>query len=154
MDEPYRIRRVERADVPALTRIEQRCFTDPWSEAGIRESIQSETTIALLAENTEGELGYLMARLSGEEGEILNLAVLPGHRRQGVGRRLLEQGLALLIGRGVREAYLEVRESNLAARDLYQGFGFRPVGMRSWFCGPASSRCAIKVCLAYLWLDK
>jgi ribosomal-protein-alanine N-acetyltransferase len=138
MDEPYRIRRVERADVPALTRIEQRCFTDPWSEAGIRESIQSETTIALLAENTEGELGYLMARLSGEEGEILNLAVLPGHRRQGVGRRLLEQGLALLIGRGVREAYLEVRESNLAARDLYQGFGLlsEPGGGRPGSAGP------------------
>jgi ribosomal-protein-alanine N-acetyltransferase len=145
MDEPYRIRRVERADVPALTRIEQRCFTDPWSEAGIRESIQSETTIALLAENTEGELGYLMARLSGEEGEILNLAVLPGHRRQGVGRRLLEQGLALLIGRGVREAYLEVRESNLAARDLYQGFGFRPVGMRPhYYRNPAEDALVLR----------
>jgi ribosomal-protein-alanine N-acetyltransferase len=145
MDEPYRIRRVERADVPALTRIEQRCFTDPWSEAGIRESIQSETTIALLAENTEGELGYLMARLSGEEGEILNLAVLPGHRRQGVGRRLLEQGLALLIGRGVREAYLEVRESNLAARDLYHGFGFRPVGMRPhYYRNPAEDALVLR----------
>jgi ribosomal-protein-alanine N-acetyltransferase len=145
MDEPYRIRRVERADVPALTRIEQRCFTDPWSEAGIRESIQSETTIALLAENTEGELGYLMARLSGEEGEILNLAVLPGHRRQGVGRRLLEQGLALLIQRGVREAYLEVRESNLAARDLYQGFGFRPVGMRPhYYRNPAEDALVLR----------
>ena len=145
MDEPYRIRRVVRADVPALTRIEQRCFTDPWSEAGIRESIQSETTIALLAENTEGELGYLMARLSGEEGEILNLAVLPGHRRQGVGRRLLEQGLALLIGRGVREAYLEVRESNLAARDLYQGFGFRPVGMRPhYYRNPAEDALVLR----------
>jgi ribosomal-protein-alanine N-acetyltransferase len=145
MDEPYRIRRVERADVPALTRIEQRCFTDPWSEAGIRESIQSETTIALLAENMEGEVGYLMARLSGEEGEILNLAVLPGHRRQGVGRRLLEQGLALLIGRGVREAYLEVRESNLAARDLYQGFGFRPVGMRPhYYRNPAEDALVLR----------
>ena len=124
MDEPYRIRRAERADVPALARIERRCFSDPWSEAGILESVQSETTIALMAENEREELGYLMARLSGEEGEILNLAVLPEHRRRGMGRRLLEQGLALLIGRGVREAYLEVRESNLAARDLYLGFGF------------------------------
>jgi ribosomal-protein-alanine N-acetyltransferase len=145
MDEPFRIRRAEGADVSALTNIERRCFSDPWSEAGIRESIQSETTIALVAENLEGELGYLMARLSGEEGEILNLAVLPGHRRQGVGRRLLEQGLALLIGSGVREAYLEVRESNRAARDLYLGFGFRPVGMRPhYYRNPAEDALVLR----------
>ena len=145
MDEPYRIRPAERADVPALARIERRCFSDPWSERGILESIQSETTIALVAENTEGELGYLMARLSGEEGEILNLAVLPGHRRRGLGRQLLEQGLALLVGRGVREAYLEVRESNRAARDLYLGFGFRPVGMRPhYYRNPAEDALVLR----------
>jgi [ribosomal protein S18]-alanine N-acetyltransferase len=145
MDEPYRIRPAERADVAALTRIERRCFSDPWSEAGILESIQSETTVALVAENAEGELGYLMARLSGEEGEILNLAVLPGHRRQGVGRRLLEQGIALLIGRGAREAYLEVRESNQAARALYLGFGFRPVGMRPhYYRNPAEDALVLR----------
>ena len=109
------------------------------------ESIQSETTFALMAENAEGELGYLMARLSGEEGEILNLAVLPGYRRQGVGRRLLEHGLALLVGRGVREAYLEVRESNLAARDLYLGFGFRPVGVRPhYYRNPAEDALVLR----------
>ena len=109
------------------------------------ESIQSETTFALMAENAEGELGYLMARLSGEEGEILNLAVLPGYRRQGVGRRLLEHGLAFLVGRGVREAYLEVRESNLAARDLYLGFGFRPVGVRPhYYRNPAEDALVLR----------
>jgi ribosomal-protein-alanine N-acetyltransferase len=145
MDEPYRIRRAERADVPALTRIERRCFSDPWSEAGILESIQSETTFALVAENDGGELGYLMARLSGEEGEILNLAVLPEHRRQGVGRELLERGLALLIGRGVREAYLEVRESNLAARGLYMSYGFRPVGVRPhYYRNPAEDALVLR----------
>jgi [ribosomal protein S18]-alanine N-acetyltransferase len=151
MDEPYRIRRAERADVPALARIERRCFSDPWSERGILESIQSETTIALVAENEEGELGYLMARLSGEEGEILNLAVLPGYRRRGLGRRLLEQGLALLVGRGVREAYLEVRESNQAARDLYLGFGFRPVGMRPhYYRNPAEDALVLRAGLTPL----
>ena len=151
MDEPYRIRPAERADVPALARIERRCFSDPWSERGILESIQSETTIALVAENTEGELGYLMARLSGEEGEILNLAVLPGHRRRGLGRQLLEQGLALLVGRGVREAYLEVRESNRAARDLYLGFGFRPVGMRPhYYRNPAEDALVLRARLTPL----
>lgn len=149
MEEPYRIRRAERADVPALASIERRCFSDPWTEAGILESIQSETAFAVVAENAEGELGYLMARLSGEEGEILNLAVLPGYRRQGVGRRLLEHGLAFLVGRGVREAYLEVRESNLAARDLYLGFGFRPVGVRPhYYRNPAEDALVLRARLS------
>ncbi len=130
MDERYRIRRATNADVTALAEIERRCFTDPWSQSGIRETIQYETAIALVAEWREVVAGYLMARISGEEGEILNLAVLPEHRRQGIARELLEHGLAALAGAGVREAYLEVRESNQAAIGLYGAKGFRTVGMR------------------------
>jgi ribosomal-protein-alanine N-acetyltransferase len=71
-----------------------------------------------------------MARISGEEGEILNLAVLPRDRRQGIARRLLATGLEALLTEGVREAYLEVRESNEPAITLYRSAGFRPVGLR------------------------
>jgi len=130
MDARYRIRRATQVDAPALAEIERRCFTDPWSPAGIQEMIQYETAIALLVEMGGVTTGYLMARISGEEGEILNLAVLPEHRRRGIAGELLEQGLAALTAAGVREAYLEVRESNHAAIALYGAKGFRSVGMR------------------------
>jgi [ribosomal protein S18]-alanine N-acetyltransferase len=130
MDARYRIRRATGADAPALADIERRCFTDPWSSAGIRETMQYETAVTLVVEMGGVTIGYLMARISGEEGEILNLAVLPEHRRRGIARELLEQGLAALAGAGVREAYLEVRESNQAAITLYGAKGFRTVGMR------------------------
>lgn len=130
MDDRYRIRRATSADVPPLVLIERECFSDPWSAAGIDETIQSETNFVLVAESGSSVVGHIMARTSGEEGEILNLAVLPGHRRRGLARRLLAEAVSVLLGLQVREAYLEVRESNVVAIDLYRAHGFRPVGLR------------------------
>lgn len=130
MARAFRIRRAAQGDAAELGLIERRCFTDPWSVHGIAETIQHETSICLVAESGPLIAGYLMARISGEEGEILNLAVLPEHRRQGVARALLLAGIEEFRTNGVREAYLEVRESNRAALALYAEQGFRPVGMR------------------------
>jgi ribosomal-protein-alanine N-acetyltransferase len=130
MGERFRIRRASSGDVPALVAIERACFTDPWTSTGLEEMIQYETARAFLAEVKSEIVGYVMARISGEEGEILNLAVLPGHRRKGIARCLLAEALGSVAAAGVREAYLEVRQSNAEALGLYQAEGFRPVGVR------------------------
>lgn len=130
MGEPYLIRRASPADVPALVAIEQACFSDPWTAAGIRETIQYETSRTFVAESGGSTVGYVMARISGEEGEILNLAVLPRSRRKGIARCLLDEALGSIAAAGVTEAYLEVRQSNGQAIALYQSQGFRPVGLR------------------------
>ena len=73
-------------------------------------------------------VGFLVARSVGEgEREVLNLAVAPECRRQGVGRRLLESLLRDASG----AIFLEVRESNSAARNTYKSIGFREVGART-----------------------
>ena len=74
--------------------------------------------------------GYAIAHHAADEGEILNLGVAPAHQRRGVGRVLVEHLLTLLAERGVDAVFLEVRESNAAARRLYQRLGFREVGRR------------------------
>ena len=130
MASDYRIRPATPADVPALAEIERACFSDPWSPEGIAETFHNGTSIVLLGECNERTVGYLMARVSGEEGEILNLAVLPGHRRRGLARELLAEAIHRMRGFGAREAFLEVRESNTAALALYAARGFRPVGVR------------------------
>jgi len=127
---PWSIRPVSSADVAALARAERECFSDPWSEGMIRDALHDETVSGLVAESSEALAGYLLARTIAGEAEILNLAVLPGSRRAGLGRRLLEIGLAEAERAGARSVYLEVRESNEAARRLYEGAGFRPVGLR------------------------
>jgi ribosomal-protein-alanine N-acetyltransferase len=75
--------------------------------------------------------GYAFARVIAGEAEILNVAVLPSYRRQGVGRQLLDSILAAVTAGGAVEVFLEVRESNQAARFLYETRGFRAVGVRT-----------------------
>jgi len=74
--------------------------------------------------------GYAVAHHAADEAEILNLGVAPAQRRRGLGRALVVHLMALLADRGVRAVYLEVRESNDAARCLYRQLGFRDVGRR------------------------
>jgi [ribosomal protein S18]-alanine N-acetyltransferase len=149
MDAHYRIRPASLADVPSLTELERLCFSDPWSAAGIRETIQYETARTFVAEDENQIVGYVMARISGEEGEILDLAVRPDLRRRGIGRQLLLSVWNALGSEGVRELYLEVRESNRAAIELYRGHGFRPVGLRPrYYRNPAEDAIVLRAALS------
>jgi len=84
----------------------------------------------LVAEADAQIVGYVVALEAADEGEILNLAVAEAGRRRGLGRALVEAIVAALTDRGVRQVFLEVRESNAPARALYAGFGFKEVGRR------------------------
>ncbi len=133
MDAPFRIRSAVPADAPRLITIERRCFSDPWSEASFREALGAAWTFGLVAETDRQVVGYLIARELAGAGEILNVAVAPEARRQGVGRTLLDEGLRVLRRRAVEEVFLEVRESNRSAQALYLAIGFRPVGQRAGY---------------------
>jgi ribosomal-protein-alanine N-acetyltransferase len=74
--------------------------------------------------------GYLIFWVVADEMHILNLAVHPKHRRQGIARRLLAEGLTQARELGANLAWLEVRPSNTPARALYASFGFTEVGRR------------------------
>jgi ribosomal-protein-alanine N-acetyltransferase len=131
MDAPFRIRSAAPADAAALVAIERRCFGDPWTENSFREALDSPWSFGLVAHAPRGLGGYLIGREVAGTGEVLNLAVSPEFRRQGIGRALLRAGLAYFRKRRVEEVFLEVRESNLSAQALYLSYGFRPVGQRS-----------------------
>ena len=71
-------------------------------------------------------IGFLASRrVAGDESELLNIAVAPGHRRRGVGRALLRS-----FFREAGVVYLEVRASNQAAREFYKSFGFQELTVR------------------------
>lgn len=91
----------------------------------------SGIAVFLVAEADGGVAGYVVARAAAAEGEILNLAVAPAGRRRGIGHALVGQVAAELATRGVRDVFLEVRESNAGARALYAAHGFREVGRRT-----------------------
>jgi len=112
--------------------IEQGVFADPWSTQDFSDCVASDA-LFLVAETGDTIAGYVVALDAADEGEILNLAVAPAGRRNGLGRALVEEILEALAARGVRQVYLEVRESNAPARALYAAHGFREVGRRNQY---------------------
>lgn len=126
----FQIRPARADDLPRLLELERACYTDPWSARGLAESLAPPAGFGLVAEAARGVIGYVIGREAGGSGEILNLAVAPGSRRRGVARGLVALALERLAAHGAATVFLEVRESNRAARAVYEEAGFRVVGMR------------------------
>ena len=148
MDARFRFRPAAPADSAALAAIERRCFGDPWSEAAFQEALASEWTFTLVADGARGPAGYLIGRVAGGSGEILNLAVAPEFRRRGIGGALLEEGLLAFRRGRASEVFLEVRESNHSAQALYIARGFRPVGQRAaYYRNPREDALVLRLAL-------
>ena len=119
-------------DLTAIAALEKAAFSDPWSLASF-ESVLAEPAayVAVARENeSDAVLGYVVAWFAADEGEIANLAVREPTRRRGIGSALLDGALAEGLRRGAINMYLEVRESNEAARRLYASRGFEEIGRR------------------------
>jgi ribosomal-protein-alanine N-acetyltransferase len=118
-------------DLAGVQRIEALSFSVPWPEQAYRSEIQTNRLASYLVAKVEGEVvAYGGIWLMVDEAHVTTVAVDPGWRRQKIGARLLLALLDVALARGAHEATLEVRLSNLPARRMYEGFGFRPVGLR------------------------
>lgn len=139
--EQVAIRPLAPQDVGAVTRIlGESPEAANWSEKSIAESLGWREVLSLVSE-LKGELtGFLIGRATGEEAEILNIAVVPGRRRQGDGGALLAAALAEFKARGVKRVFLEVRDSNQQAIAFYNHAGFSKRGLRpGYYQGPAEA---------------
>ncbi len=126
-------------DVPAIAALEAMCFSEPWSEASLYDTLSSPDAMlvcAVLAETVIGYGGIYLSPAVGDfpgEGNITNIAVLPAYRGRGIGRTLLLSLLEAAMRRGAKEIFLEVRVSNASAIRLYEAVGFDTVGTRKNF---------------------
>ena len=113
--------------------IEKLCFSDPWSEASLMMLAEGGygTGIACVEDGTLVAYAGMVSVL--DEGEIVNVATHPAYRRRGYARAVLDAILILARERGVERLALEVRESNVAARTLYESLGFCAVGKITGF---------------------
>jgi ribosomal-protein-alanine N-acetyltransferase len=135
-------------DVPSLVGLEARCYSHPWSPRMFEEAVRAAPgrVLVLRARRPDGGVGilaYCAFQAAGGEAEIHNLAVDPGHRRRGLGRRLLDLALARAARRGARSVVLEVRESNQAALRLYRAMGFATVGVREGYYEQPKERALV-----------
>jgi ribosomal-protein-alanine N-acetyltransferase len=118
-------------DLASVAVIERAAFSDPWSLRSFREALDSGSVYFACARSDAGSvLGYVVAWFVADQGEIANIAVAPDQRGRGVGRALLDAALGEAARRGIAAVFLEVRDSNQRARELYASRGFEEVGRR------------------------
>lgn len=103
-----------------------------WPESGYR-NLAAQGIWGWVVEDTGHICGFLVGRITGDQAELLNLAVLEAQRRRGVGGELLQTFVQTLSERGIREVFLEVRESNAAAAAFYRARGFQETGRRTGY---------------------
>ena len=114
-----------------VARIEQLCFSDPWSRRMLSEHLENECAATLVAITPDGTiLGYAGLLVVLDEGYITNVAVCPDYRRQGIAGELLGVFRRFAEGNNLAFLTLEVRESNAPARALYSKYGYKEVGVR------------------------
>lgn len=116
-------------DVEVLHALHASAFDQSWGAAEIERLMRIMGGFAILAEEAHPQ-GFVLARTVADEAEILTLAVAPAHRRQGVGRLLVDAAAAEASRRGARTMFLEVAEDNPGAIALYEAADFQAAGLR------------------------
>ena len=114
-----------------VVELERVCFPDPWSRNMLKEELENDLAAFLVALDGQGAVaGYAGLQVVLDEGYILNVAVRPDCRRQGIAGQLLQVFLDFAKGNHLAFLTLEVRASNYPAIALYGSRGFRGVGRR------------------------
>ena len=124
------IRKMTAREVPQVTELEKLCFSQPWSEKSVAGELENPLALWLVAMEGDRLAGYVGSQTVMDETDMMNLAVAPQFRRQGVGEALVNALTASLKELGSRCLTLEVRDSNEAARALYGKLGFTEIGRR------------------------
>jgi [ribosomal protein S18]-alanine N-acetyltransferase len=117
-------------DASAFAPLHATAFRRGWSEDEVERLLLDPRVVAHRAMHGRELSGFILSRMAAAEAEILSVAVASRRRGRGVARRLLDLHLRRLAGLGVQAVFLEVEESNVAARRLYDRAGFHEVGRR------------------------
>lgn len=125
-----RIVKMQLEHVAFVAEMERQCFSDPWSEKSVASELDNPLSLWLIAEVDGVVAGYVGSQTVLDSADMMNLAVSPSFRRQGIGERLVNCLTEELKEKGVKTLLLEVRISNEPARELYQKLGFEIVGKR------------------------
>ena len=135
------------ADVlPLVAEVEKTAYSHPWTLGHFKDTMNAgHHTQVLLGEARPGDaglptladgrvlIGYLVAMQILDEVHLLNITVAPAHQRRGWARFMLDALVLWSRGQRAQWLWLEVRQSNTAARRLYEGYGFSQVGLRKGY---------------------
>ena len=124
------VRAAEETDIPAIAVLEHLCFSAPWSETALTDTLNSPYAKLFCAEMDGTVIAYGGIYLLGDDADITNIATHPDHRRCGAAAEILQTLMAYAKEHGATALHLEVRASNAPATALYERFGFAVDGIR------------------------
>jgi len=142
------VRLANEQDLPAL----ESFFTNEpmgtgWTVATCQQVLKQSGDSMWVASDERCALsGVLIARAVAGEAELLNIIVTSDRRRQGLGRKLMEEFISEMRATGITRLFLEVRASNVAAISLYDGLGFEQVGLRVGYYQPDHEDALVLAC--------
>jgi ribosomal-protein-alanine N-acetyltransferase len=134
-------------DAAAIAKLHAASFNRGWSEDEIDHLILERNVLTHRATVNGRLVGFIMSRIAAGEAEILSVAVAGSQRRKGLARRMLNLHMGRLSGLGTRVLFLEVDESNAAARQLYRRAGFGEAGRREGYYATADGKRATALVL-------
>ena len=127
------IRKMAAEDISQVETIEKQLFSLPWSEKSFLDALRTPENVYLVCEEDGVIAGYCGMWTVFGEGNITNMVVSPDFRRRGIAEQLMNEMERLGRDMGVDVFFLEVRESNDAARGLYEKTGYKNIGVRKRF---------------------
>jgi ribosomal-protein-alanine N-acetyltransferase len=126
-----RLRRATSEDIEEIYGLEESCFPTPWAKADMLKDLRENLLSTYMIAETAGEvIGYAALWTVLDEGHVLNVAMRPDMRGQGIATMMLSSLLEAGREKGAKSFTLEVRPSNESAIALYEKFGFKTVGVR------------------------
>ena len=136
---------MEKRHIDAIAELETECFSDPWSVNSISSELDNPLSLWLVAESFGEVVGYIGSQTVLDEADMMNLAVAPMYRRQGVAESLITELCEKLLEACVTTLSLEVRESNAPAIALYEKLGFTLAGVRpNYYFNPRENALILK----------
>ena len=125
------IEEMKESDLEEVLAIEKKSFADPWSRRLFRETLSFPHSVNFVMRGSEGALlGYINFYIIAQEAHMLNLAIHPSWRKKGFATRLLTHSIEQLKHQDAMHFFLDVREGNQDAIELYRKFGFEVIGKR------------------------
>jgi ribosomal-protein-alanine N-acetyltransferase len=121
------IRWMIRRDMPEVLQTEQQSFEYPWTEEDFLRCLRQRNCIGMVAEQGEKVVGFMIYELHKAKLHILNFAVNPDWRRNGVGAQMVAKLISKLSSHRRTRITLEVRETNLTAQLFFRHQGFKAV---------------------------
>jgi ribosomal-protein-alanine N-acetyltransferase len=131
-------------DAAEIAGLHAACFQRGWGEDEVHLLLIDSNVVAHRVQQGRKLIGFALSRLTAGEAEILSIAIAPQRRGRGLSRPLLDLHLRRLAGLGAGAVFLEVGESNEAARALYRRAGFYQVGRRQGYYQGGTSALVLR----------